>query len=509
MSRIEALAKIRAARAARMLRRPKNPADLARRLDPKFRVTPAIRLLSNEFRRWIKEPDQRDVLSTPPRTGKSQLAVWAVVWALGEDPDLEIVIISNGDDLAKEHSSKVRDIINEHHEFLGYRIAPDKTAVGRWRVDGRKGGMLAAGINSHIVGFGADLMILDDIVGGAAEADSEAHRKKILNEYQGSLATRIHPGGSCMIVMTRWHEEDLAGSVIANEPGRWNVTNIPAVARRGVPDALDRQPGEVMVSALGYTPVHYADLRRTVGERVWHSQFMGMPSTPEGSLVRRAWLDGWRMPCAPANPVMTVIGVDPSDSGKGDKCGLVAASRTRENVVALIADRSKQMTSDEWAVAAVQLASEVGASQIAIEGFSARETYTTLVRNAINRAQEKGTLRHPIKVTSWPEKGKPRPGDAFARAAGLLQALEVGTARMGGQHPTFEDEAVLWQAGQHQPDSLAAFVVAQDVLMTAIGKQWQIGSPIDAAAAGNVGGATITALPTAQAGVPWWDRQYG
>ncbi len=200
MSRIEALAKIRAARAARMLRRPKNPADLARRLDPKFRVTPAIRLLSNEFRRWIKEPDQRDVLSTPPRTGKSQLAVWAVVWALGEDPDLEIVIISNGDDLAKEHSSKVRDIINEHHEFLGYRIAPDKTAVGRWRVDGRKGGMLAAGINSHIVGFGADLMILDDIVGGAAEADSEAHRKKILNEYQGSLATRIHPGGSCMIV---------------------------------------------------------------------------------------------------------------------------------------------------------------------------------------------------------------------------------------------------------------------------------------------------------------------
>ncbi len=297
--------------------------------------------------------------------------------------------------------------------------------------------------------------------------------------------------------------------MIANEPGRWNVTNIPAVARRGVPDALDRQPGEVMVSALGYTPVHYADLRRTVGERVWHSQFMGMPSTPEGSLVRRAWLDGWRMPCAPANPVMTVIGVDPSDSGKGDKCGLVAASRTRENVVALIADRSKQMTSDEWAVAAVQLASEVGASQIAIEGFSARETYTTLVRNAINRAQEKGTLRHPIKVTSWPEKGKPRPGDAFARAAGLLQALEVGTARMGGQHPTFEDEAVLWQAGQHQPDSLAAFVVAQDVLMTAIGKQWQIGSPIDAAAAGNVGGATITALPTAQAGVPWWDRQYG
>ncbi|MGC7194459.1 hypothetical protein RA997_23225, partial [Mycobacteroides abscessus subsp. abscessus] len=93
-------------------------------------------------------------------------------------------------------------------DFLGFTIAADKTAVGRWNVQGRSGGVLAAGISSGITGHGADLMIIDDVIKDASEADSAAHRKRILNEYRSTLATRIHPGGSCLVLMTRWHEED-------------------------------------------------------------------------------------------------------------------------------------------------------------------------------------------------------------------------------------------------------------------------------------------------------------
>lgn len=483
MSAVLSLAAARFVRAARARRRPASPAELARRLDPKFRVTPTIRLLSDIAVRWVTEPDQRDVINTPPRTGKSELlAIWTPVWAWSEvDLDLRVVVVSHGDDLAQTHSRKMRAIIREHGEYLGFSIAADKTAVGRWNVEGHLGGVLAAGISSGITGHGADLMIVDDVVKDASEADSAAHRKRILNEYRSTLATRIHPGGSCMVVMTRWHEEDLAGALLKQEPERWRHTNIPAVSEPGIADALGRPPGVAMISALGYTPEHFAAMRRTSGERAWYAMYMGVPSTPEGGLVKQKWLDDHRLAVAPASPVFTVVAVDPSDSGKGDSCGLVATSLTGRGVVAMVADKSAPMTSDQWAREAVQLAIDVGASEIAVEGFAARETYTRVVREAIARAEESGKLNRPIAVSSWPPKGRPRVGDAVARSAALLQALEVGRCRLAGYFPDFETRAVAWQAGQHQPDNLAALVIGHDVCIHSAGLEWDIATPLSGA----------------------------
>ncbi|QRY48140.1 terminase family protein [Mycolicibacterium boenickei] len=474
------LSAVRAVAAVRKTRRPSSPAELARRLDPKFRVTPTIRLLSDIAVQSVRDPDQRDAVSTPPRTGKSRLlAIWTSVWALGENPDLEIVIVSYSDELAQAHSREVRKIINGHSDFLGYRLARDKTAVGQWRVDGHEGGLLATGINSGVTGFGADLMIIDDPVKDAAEADSKAHRKRVLNEFQSTLSTRVHPGGSILLVMTRWHEEDLAGALLKLEPERWRRTNIPAVSDPKILDALGRAPGVAMISALGFTAEHFAALRRTVGERVWFALYCGEPKTPAGGLVKTAWLEDHRLPVAPAYPVFTLVAVDPSDSGKGDSCGLVATSLTAGGVTAMIADRSAPMTSDEWARESVKLAIAVGASQITVEGFAARETYTRVVKEAIARAIERGDLNRDIRVTSWPPKGRPRVGDAIARSSALLQALEVGTCRLAGYFPDFEAKAIAWQAGQHQPDSLAALVIGHDECVHSAGLEWDLASPLD------------------------------
>lgn len=163
--------------------------------------------------------------------------------------------------------------------------------------------------------------------------------------------------------MTRWHERDLAGELLDAEPDVWTHTNVPAVAETGVPDVLGREPGVAMTSALGFTADHFAAARRTSGERAWYALYEGVPSAPEGGLVKREWLDVWRLPAAPSGAVKTVIGVDPSDSGSGDSCGIVAASLTADGVVAVIADVSAQMTSDQWARAAVDLAVDVGASE--------------------------------------------------------------------------------------------------------------------------------------------------
>ncbi len=455
--------------------RPASPAALAKRFDPSFVITPTIALLSDLAVRAVTQPDQRDIVTTPPRTGKSRLlAVTTPVWALARDPDAEVVLVSYSDELAQEHSRDARRLITEHSAYLGITLAADKTAVGRWRVEGRAGGLLATGINSGLTGRGADLMVVDDPVKDAQEADSAAHRRRVVNEYRSTIATRLHPAASALLVMTRWHPEDLAGHLLDTEPDVWTHTNIPAVATAGVPDALGRSPGTAMTSALGFTAEHFAAARRTSGERAWAALYLGVPAAPSGGLVKRDWLDGWRLPAAPPHSMLTVVGVDPSDSGSGDSCGLVACSMTADGVVAVIADQSAPMTSDQWARAAVDLATQVGASEIAVESFAARETYARVMADALRRAK----LDRPIRSTQWPPVGSGRgKGDAVARSSALLQGLETGTVRLAGHFAALEQAAVTWQAGQHQPDSLAALVVAHDVLVHSAGQRWSFATP--------------------------------
>ncbi|CAA0134579.1 Uncharacterised protein [Mycolicibacterium vanbaalenii] len=308
---------------------------------------------------------------------------------------------------------------------------------------------------------------------------------------------------------TRWHEQDLAGMLLATEPDVWRRTNIPAVAQPGIPDVLGREPGAVMVSANGFTAEVFAARRRSSGERAWNAMYQGVPSAPEGDLIKQAWFDAWRLPCAPAGAVKTVVAVDPSDSGQGDEAGILAVSLTSEGVCAVIADVSAPMTSDAWAKAAVKLAVQVGASEIAVEAFAARETYSRVLREAL---KAEGVSR-PVKVTAWPPKGSGRGGgDALARSSALLQALEVGTCRLAGRFDEFERAATTWQAGQHQPDRLAALVVGHDVLVHSIGQGWDFATPGDAVLEGGrprlaaiTGGGSTSPAPQGA----WWEQQLG
>lgn len=475
---IAALTAVRAIRSGRAQRRPETPAELASRLIPGYVVTPTIKLLSDELVRAVQEPDSRLIVTMPPRTGKSVLTSRVFpVWLLSRDPDAEIIVKSYGDALAEEHSAAARRLIAENAGLVGIDLAPDKQAVGRWRVAGHRGGMLAGGILSSTTGFGANVLVVDDPVKGAQEADSDAYRRRLIAEFKASLMTRLMPGASAIIVLTRWHPDDLAGALLAEPGSRWRCVNIPAISTAGVPDALMRdRSGVAMTSAVGRTAAQFREIAAEVGSRAWAAMYLGTPSTPEGGLIKRHWLDDWRLPAAPPGAIKVVIGVDPADSGEGDETGIIAASLGGDGTVALIADVSGHFTSDQWSRRAVELARDVGASEIAIEAFSARTTYTRLVTEALPKYR----LNRPVRVTGWPPKGTDRgKGDAVARSTGLLAALETGRARVAGYLPDFEAQAVTWEAGQHQPDRVAAAVVAYDVLAHSIGRQWSIVTPLD------------------------------
>lgn len=474
---VAALAAVRALQAVQARRRPESPAELARRLIPGYHVTPTIRLISDELVRAVETPDSRLILCCPPRTGKSVLVSQVFpVWLLARNPDAEIIVKSYADALAEEHSREARRLIAENRDQLGIELAEDKAAVGRWRVAGHRGGMLAGGILSSTTGFGASILLVDDPVKGAQEADSPAYRRRLLAEFRSSLMTRLMPGGSAVIVMTRWSEFDLAGELLAEPGSRWRHVNVPAISTAGVPDALGRPPGVAMTSAIGRTAEQFDEIKCAVGGRAWAALYLGVPSEPEGGLIRRQWLDDWRLPAAPRGPVKVVVGVDPADSGEGDETGIIAASLSADGTIALIADTSGHFTSDQWARRAVDLAVDTGASEIAVEAFAAGTTYVRLVTEALRRTR----LDRPVRVTGWPPKGSGRgKGDAVARSAELLAALETGRCRVAGFLPALEDQAVTWEAGKHQPDRVAAVVVAFDVLARSAGQQWGFVTPID------------------------------
>ena len=184
----------------------------------------------------------------PPRHGKSEVVSKKFpAWFLGRNPDKEIIISSYAADLAYDFSRIARNTFREWGPKLwGLNLADDSGAVGRWGIQGRRGGLVAAGVGGPITGRGAHVAIIDDPFKNYEESASETVREKVLNWYKSTLRTRLAPGGAIVLVMTRWHEKDLAGELetaMTEEDGeQWEIIELPAIAKEN--DILGRQPGE-------------------------------------------------------------------------------------------------------------------------------------------------------------------------------------------------------------------------------------------------------------------------
>lgn len=301
---------------------------------------------------------------------------------------------------------------------------------------------------------------------------------------------------------TRWHPEDLMGKVLAAERSlpkserTWKHINIPAIAEEGIKDSLKRPYGEPMISARD-TPEAKRDFRKTrrdVGERTWYALYQGSPRNPTGGLFSRDDFEAHRLPDVPVHPLASVVGVDPADSGEGDEAGIIGGMLMQNGHVALTHDRSGKYTSDQWSREAVLLALELGSREIAVEAYTTSTTYVQVVKRAYStihaearRKQIAGAELSPVEmralsevppflITKWRGASK---ADAVARSSLIRQAFENGRAHtVEGRLAVFEDQAADWQDGQHQPDRVAAGVIAYDKLST-MGGGTQIASPVN------------------------------
>lgn len=296
-----------------------SPGAVARATNPNTVQTPALELIDEALVEALNTPDARLIISMAPQEGKSvRVANDFPVWALTQNPELRIVTASYGQGLANRNGRAVRNRIMAHPE-LGLTIARDNGSVSEWTLAGHQGGMLSVGVGAGLTGRPADLIIIDDPVKDQKDADSAVVRQNTWDWWTSTASTRLAPGATVVMILTRWHEDDLAGRMLAAEDGAiWKVINIPAQAdhdpEKGETDPLGREPGEFMQSARRRTKTQWLSIMKRVGSRVWNALYQGRPSATEGNMFLRSQ---WKYYPAPMWTVrLDSSCVIPSGSGK-------------------------------------------------------------------------------------------------------------------------------------------------------------------------------------------------
>lgn len=227
---------------------------------------------------------RRLMLFVPPRHGKSELAtIHYPAYRLERDPAQRVVIAAYNATLAEKFSRRVRAIARQR-----VALDPERQAAADWMTAGG-GGCRAVGVGGGITGQGGDLVIIDDPVKSREEADSPTYRDRVWDWYTDDLYTRLEPNAAIILIMTRWHEDDLAGRILASDQAaQWTVVELPALAQEG--DPLGRALGEALCPERYDAPA-LLDIKRTLGPRGWQALYQQKPAPPEGAMFKRRWFE--------------------------------------------------------------------------------------------------------------------------------------------------------------------------------------------------------------------------
>jgi predicted phage terminase large subunit-like protein len=234
----------------------------------------------------------RLMIFCPPRHGKSAMTtIRYPVWRLAKEPDLTVIIGAYNQTLANRFSRQARKIAATQ-----VALDPERTAVEEWlTVQG--GGVRAVGVGGGITGTGARLIMIDDPVKSREEAESATFRDRVWDWYTDDLYTRREPNAATVLIQTRWHEDDLAGRILASEDGpNWAVVNLPALAAES--DPLGRQLGAALWPDR-YDELALAQIRSVLGTYSFEALYQQRPVPPGGGMFKREWFE--IVGAAPAN----------------------------------------------------------------------------------------------------------------------------------------------------------------------------------------------------------------
>jgi predicted phage terminase large subunit-like protein len=417
------------------------------------------RLIISKLEAAAERRIRRLMIFAPPGSAKSTFVSQLFpAWLFARYPRCQIIGASHTAELAEDFSTRIHRWVRENEKRLGYGLATENRS--NWTTT--TGGVyVASGVGGALPGRRADAGIIDDPVKGRQAADSEADRKRVWEWYLGDFERRLTPGAPVVIILTRWHEDDLAGRLLSSQPRRWDVLSLPAEAEEN--DPLCRAPGEWLWGddEYGYAaslPDIKRDLENAGATREWAAQYQQKPRPDEGAIFKVGEIAV--LPVAPTDCRSIVrawdlaatkdIGARDADWTVGVKMGLLKDGR----YVVLSVHRFRG-TPDEVERAILNVAAQDGPS----------------VR--IGLPQDPGQAgkyqaQHFTKLLAgYAVESSPESGDKAERAAPAASQCNVGNLAVveGPYMRPFLDELAAFPSGAHddQVDALSrAFMMLTD-----------------------------------------------
>lgn len=208
-------------------------------------------------------------------------------WFLGRNPDKRVICASYGQELADDFGRQVRNQIADpmfQDIFPGVALSDDSAAAGKFDLASpHKGGYYAVGVGGAILGKGAHILLLDDMIRNREDADSEAVRRKLKDWYASAAYTRLMENGPIVLVMQRWHVDDLVGWLLKeHKHEKWTVLNLPAINEKGEALWPEKYPIDVL-----------NQIKKTLTSRDWEALYQQKPYIEEGGIFKRMWWKLW------------------------------------------------------------------------------------------------------------------------------------------------------------------------------------------------------------------------
>jgi len=247
------------------------------------------RIIAEKLERVARGELKRLIVNMPPRHSKSEFASYLMpAWFLGRNPKLKIIQATHNTELAVRFGRKVRDLIDTPDYrivFPDTGLKADDKAAGRWGTSAG-GEYFAAGVGAAMTGRGADLLIIDD-PHSEQDALSSTAFDNAFEWYTSGPRQRLQPGGSIIIVMTRWGMKDLTGRVLKTQGSdvmadEWEVVEFPAILPSDKPLWPEFWGKDDLLKVKASLPV---------GK--WNAQWQQNPTAAEGAIVKKEWWNIW------------------------------------------------------------------------------------------------------------------------------------------------------------------------------------------------------------------------
>jgi predicted phage terminase large subunit-like protein len=259
--------------------------DFTRYTKPDFQVGAHHKQIAQALESVENGECDRLMIFAPPRHTKSELASRRFpAWYLGRHPDKQLIAATYSGDFALDFGREVRGIVQSDEFRALYpdvSLAADSQAANRWHTN--QGGVsVYVGVGGPITGRGAHIALIDDPFKNREEADSEVRRETVWKWYTSTLRTRLMPKGAIVLILTRWHEDDLAGRLLEKQRDEWKVVELPAVENENTPQAKALWPEWYDLDAL-------KRIKADIGPRDWSALYQQRPVPDEGTFFKREW----------------------------------------------------------------------------------------------------------------------------------------------------------------------------------------------------------------------------